>query len=30
MLKAWENEIFQKPEEYLKTADGKIEIGMHR
>ena len=30
MLKAWETELFDKPEEFLKSADGKQEIGTHK
>ncbi len=27
-MKAWENELVFKPEEYLKSAEGKQELGM--
>ena len=30
MIAAWENELLNKPEEFLKSADGKQELGTHK
>mmetsp|Transcript_29411 Transcript_29411/g.21872 ORF Transcript_29411/g.21872 Transcript_29411/m.21872 type:complete len:107 (+) Transcript_29411:701-1021(+) len=30
MMKCWEEEILAKDEGFLKTAEGKIEFGMHK
>jgi len=30
MLKVWEEEIIQKPGDYLSSAEGKLDLGTHR